>query len=81
MHTTINQFIRQVMGKLTPLELAARELAEAEQAKLQSETAMEYAIAMVEYNNSRILRLRHYLSSQAKPESFGSSLSGEVPLS
>lgn len=45
----------------TTLELAARELAQAERVLLESETAREYATAMVEYNQERIHRLRKYL--------------------
>lgn len=47
----------------TPLELAAKELAEAERALLQAETAREYATAMVEYNDERIQRLRRYIKT------------------
>lgn len=43
------------------LELAARELAQAERALLEAETGREYATAMVEYNQERIHRLRKYL--------------------
>jgi len=41
----------------TPLELAARELVQAQRAKLEAESAMEYANAMVFYNDERIERL------------------------
>jgi len=43
------------------LELAARELAQAERALLEAESGREYATAMVEYNDERIQRLRRYL--------------------
>lgn len=45
----------------TPLEMAAKELADAERALLEASTAREYATAMVDYNNERIYRLRKYL--------------------
>lgn len=45
----------------TALEIAARELAQAERALLEAETAREYATAMVDYNNERIHRLRRYI--------------------
>lgn len=45
----------------TPLELAARELAEAERQLLQAHTAREYADAMVMYNQERIHRLRNFI--------------------
>lgn len=43
------------------LELAAKELAQAERALLEAETAREYATAMVDYNNERIHRLRRFM--------------------
>ena len=46
----------------TPLELAARELVQAQRAKLEAESAMEYANAMVNYNDERIVRLMQRLT-------------------
>jgi hypothetical protein len=43
-----------------PRELIARELEEARRSKLEAETARDFAIAMVEYNDSRISRLQDY---------------------
>jgi len=42
----------------TPLEMAARELVEAQRDKLKAESALDYAYSMVDYNNQRIERLR-----------------------
>jgi len=42
----------------TPLELAARELVQAQRAKLEAESACEYAASMIQYNDDRINRLR-----------------------
>ena len=42
----------------TPLELAARELMQAQRAKLEAETALDYAANMVQYNDDRIVRLK-----------------------
>ena len=42
----------------TPLELAARELVQAQRAKLEAESACEYAANMVQYNEDRINRLK-----------------------
>jgi hypothetical protein len=42
----------------TPLELAARELVQAQRAKLEAETALDYAANMVQYNDDRIVRLK-----------------------
>jgi len=43
------------------LEIAARELAQAERQLLESESGREFATAMVEYNKERIYRLRKYI--------------------
>lgn len=43
------------------LEIAARELAQAERQLLEAESGREYATAMVEYNKERIYRLRKYI--------------------
>jgi len=45
----------------TPLELAAREMAEAERQLLSAHSAREYADAMVQYNQERIHRLRNFI--------------------
>ncbi len=45
----------------TPLELAAREMAEAERQLLSAHSAREYADAMVMYHGERIDRLRRYI--------------------
>jgi len=46
----------------TPLELAARELVQAQRAKLEAESALDYAANMVQYNDDRISRLRARLT-------------------
>jgi len=46
----------------TPLEMAARELVEAQRAKLEAESAREYAYHMVQYNDDRIERLKTRLT-------------------
>jgi len=46
----------------TPLEMAARELVEAQRAKLEAESAREYAYHMVQYNDDRIKRLKARLT-------------------
>lgn len=48
------------------LQLAARELAEAEVSKLSADTAIEWAQASSTYNAQRIKRLRAYIASQTK---------------
>ena len=46
-----------IFKKPTPLEVAQRELVEAEHAKLAAQSAAEYAESMVRYNQQRIVRL------------------------
>jgi len=51
----------------TPLEMAARELVQAQRAKLEAESALDYAANMVQYNDDRIVRLKvrlHELKEQ-----------------
>ena len=46
----------------TPLELAARELVQAQRAKLEAESALDYASSMVMYNDERIERLKRRIN-------------------
>jgi len=52
------KMLRRLLVTPTPLEMAARELVEAQRAKLEAESALDYAANMVNYNNDRIERLR-----------------------
>jgi hypothetical protein len=57
----MNQLVtifRNLFRKPTPLEVIALELAEAHLARLQAETAVEYAQSVVDYSNTRIARLK-----------------------
>jgi hypothetical protein len=56
------KLMKRVLSTPTPLEMAARELVEAQRAKLEAESALDYAANMVNYNNDRIDRLRHRLT-------------------
>jgi hypothetical protein len=49
---------KRLLATPTPLEMAAQELVQAERAKLEAETALDYAANMVQYNDDRINRLR-----------------------
>lgn len=60
----IQDTIKRLFGKLTPVQRAATELAEAEHRLLEAQSAVEYAQAIVVYNQARIKRLRSFLSSQ-----------------
>ena len=50
-----------IFKKPTPLEVAQRELVEAEHAKLAAQSAAEYAASMVRYNEQRIVRLTTFI--------------------
>lgn len=51
------QMTKRLLATPTPLELAARELVQAQRAKLEAESACEYAASMIQYNEDRINRL------------------------
>ena len=53
---TIN-YVKDLLRAKTPLEMAQKELIEAQLAKLQAETSVEYSQAIVNYNEQRIFRL------------------------
>ena len=46
----------------SPLEMVAKELVDAQRAKLEAESAREYAYHMVNYNDDRIARLQERLN-------------------
>jgi hypothetical protein len=54
--------IKRLLTSPTPLEMAARELVQAQRAKLEAESACEYAASMIQYNDDRICRLRARLT-------------------
>lgn len=51
------QFVKDLLRPKTPIETAQKELIEAQLAKMQAETSVEYSQAIVEYNRKRIIRL------------------------
>lgn len=53
-----------IFRRTQPAEVAARELAEAELARLQHMTAVEFYTAMVSYNDARIKRLKAFLKTR-----------------
>lgn len=55
------KFIRRLYRRLSPVEIAIRELEEAQLQALSANTAMEYYKSMVAYNDSRILRLKAFI--------------------
>lgn len=60
--------IKRLMRRLTPLEMASRELADAELESLTAQTAVEYSSSVVAYNAARIKRLRAFIATQTKEE-------------
>jgi hypothetical protein len=51
------KYVKDLLKAKTPLEMAQKELIEAQLAKLQAETSVEYSQAIVNYNEQRIFRL------------------------
>ena len=60
------QHLKRIMRRLTPSEMAAAELADAELHRLEAHTAMEYASSVVSYEDARIKRLRKFLADAEK---------------
>jgi hypothetical protein len=56
---------KSVFKTPSPLQVAANELALAELELLSAESAVEYAVAMVSFNQSRVKRLKAYLVALA----------------
>ena len=56
------QELKKIFRRLTPAEVAAKELAEAELSVLEARTAQEYAASIINYNETRIKRLRTFFS-------------------
>jgi len=50
--------VKRLLATPTPLEMVVRELVQAQRAKLEAETALDYAANMVQYNDDRISRLK-----------------------
>ena len=54
---TLMEMLKEPFKKPSPLEVIARELADAHLSKLEAETAVEYTQSIVDYNINRIERL------------------------
>lgn len=54
---------KSISRKITPLEMAAKELAEAELRLLEAQSGVEYAQSIVTYNQTRIKRLKNFIHS------------------
>lgn len=62
----MKDYFKRLFRRATPKEVAARELAEAELAKMQAQTAAEFAQSVVSYNDARIKRLKKVLAEQSQ---------------
>ena len=51
------QYVQDLLRPRSPMEMVEKELTEAQLAKLQAETSVEYSHAIVDYNTQRIMRL------------------------
>lgn len=51
------KYVKDLLRAKTPIEMVQKELVEAQLAKLQAETSVEYSQAIVNYNEQRISRL------------------------
>jgi len=61
-------YLKERFRQPTPLELVTKELALAHLAKLEGETAVDYAKSIVDYNNARIKRLESHLAQHSKEQ-------------
>jgi hypothetical protein len=55
------KYIKDIVKAKTVHEVIAKELKEAHLRKLEAETAAEYAVAAIQYNEKRIARLQKQL--------------------
>jgi hypothetical protein len=55
--------IKQLLSKPKVQEMAVRELADAQLSLLEAHTALEFATAMVKYNEERVKRLQRYIAT------------------
>jgi hypothetical protein len=61
-------WLKSLFARPTPLEMIAAELAVAHLAKLEAETAVDFARSVVAYNDARIKRLQAYLAPNLKEQ-------------
>lgn len=60
--------IKTAFGRLTLLEIAAEELAEAERKKMEAQTGVEYSSAIVTYRTAQIKRLKAQINELSKEQ-------------
>jgi len=61
-------YLKERFRQPTPLEMITQELATATLAKLEAETAVDYAKSVVAYNDARIKRLESHLAQHSKEQ-------------
>lgn len=61
-------YLKNIFRQSTRWEMVTKELAEAHLAKLEAETAADYAKSVVAYNDARINRLTGLLNLTAKEQ-------------
>ena len=54
--------LKTLFGKLSLLEIAAEELAEAERKRMEAQTGVEYSTAIVAYRTAQIKRLKAHIT-------------------
>ena len=60
-------WLKRLFAGPTLLQVATRELADAEHKLLEAHTGIEWAQASVNYNQARITRLRAYINQDTLP--------------
>ena len=63
----MKDYFSKVFTQPNALELATQELADAERELLSAQTAVDYAKAMVSYNEDRVRRLRTFINTNSAP--------------
>lgn len=58
--------LKKLFQRPSLLEAATKELADAEHARLEAQTAVEYAESVVIYNDKRIARLLKYIAGASR---------------
>ena len=59
-------WLKQISRRVTPAEVAARELAETELRLLEARTAKEFADSVIAEHETRVKRLRKFLAELEK---------------
>jgi len=67
-HEATIKFIKELTRPKTISEVIEKELREAQLRKLEAESAVEYAVSVVQYNDKRINRLHDRLAQYEEEE-------------